>query len=118
MWWVEDFIFGENVKKRLKIAWADKIVIFTWLEKGWNENRRLSHFKKGFPLNAQCWLVDSLSQSEHEKTKSRFILGRKGTEDEDSEIEDNIQKEIDEHGDIIIGDFKDTYDNLPLKVFI
>ena len=58
----------------------------------------------------------NLSQSEHEKTKLRFILGRKGTEDEDPEIEKNIQKEIDEHGDIIIGDFKDTYDNLPLKV--
>ena len=52
----------------------------------------------------------------YQKTYLRFILGQKGTEDEDPEIEQNIQKEIEEHGDIIIGDFKDTYDNLPLKV--
>lgn len=62
-------------------------------------------------------MVCSTNQSKsRKKTRIRFILGKKSTEDEDPEIEKNIQKEIDQHGDIIIGDFKDTYDNLPLKV--
>ena len=44
----------------------------------------------------------------------RFLLG-KGTDNEDSEIVDGIRAEMDEYNDIIIGDFIDSYDNLPLK---
>jgi hypothetical protein len=45
----------------------------------------------------------------------RFLLG-KGSQPENSNIEKKIQEEIDEHGDIIIGNFIDSYNNLPQKV--
>ena len=44
----------------------------------------------------------------------RFLLG-KGSDGEDETIASAIRREIDEHDDIIIGDFVDSYDNLPLK---
>ena len=44
----------------------------------------------------------------------RFILGKQST-DEDPELTKRIEDEIEEHGDIIVGDFIDTYENLPLK---
>ena len=44
----------------------------------------------------------------------RFILG-KGSENENIIQSVSIQQEIKEFGDIIIGDFFDTYDNLPMK---
>ena len=45
----------------------------------------------------------------------RFILG-KPKSDENLELTNKINEEIETHGDIILGDFNDTYDNLPLKV--
>ena len=44
----------------------------------------------------------------------RFILG-KGDSNEDPELTKNITQEIKENGDIIVGDFIDSYENLPLK---
>ena len=44
----------------------------------------------------------------------RFILG-KGDQNEDPELTKNITQEIKENGDIIVGDFIDSYENLPLK---
>ena len=45
----------------------------------------------------------------------RFILGA-AKSDEDPELTKNIEKEVESYNDIILGDFYDTYDNLPLKV--
>ena len=45
----------------------------------------------------------------------RFLLGR-GGENEDPQISKAVEEEIEKFGDIIVGSFKDTYDNLPLKV--
>lgn len=44
----------------------------------------------------------------------RFILGKESST-EDPELTKRIEEEIKEHGDIIVGDFIDTYENLPLK---
>lgn len=44
----------------------------------------------------------------------RFILG-KGDSNEDPELTKNVTQEIKENGDIIVGDFIDSYENLPLK---
>ena len=40
-----------------------------------------------------------------------FLLG-------DSILQNELEKESSLHGDLIIGDFQDTYDNLPLKTFM
>ena len=40
-----------------------------------------------------------------------FLLG-------DGDNKEEIQKEADENGDLIVGDFEDTYDNLPIKTFL
>ena len=45
----------------------------------------------------------------------RFLLGR-GGENEDPQISKAVEDEIEKFGDIIVGSFEDTYDNLPLKV--
>ena len=45
----------------------------------------------------------------------RFLLGR-GGENEDPKISKAVEEEIEKIGDIIVGSFEDTYDNLPLKV--
>ena len=45
----------------------------------------------------------------------RFLLGR-GGENEDPQISKAVEEEIEKFGDIIVGSFEDTYDNLPLKV--
>lgn len=44
----------------------------------------------------------------------RFLLG-KGQKTEDADISKAINEEIEEHGDIVLGEFVDSYDNLPHK---
>jgi len=59
-------------------------------------------------------------QLDYRKVKSvpypaiRFLLGR-GGENEDPQISKAVEDEIEKFGDIIVGSFEDTYDNLPLK---
>ena len=49
-----------------------------------------------------------------------FLNGKplSGTGIEKPEVEGNITEEIEEFNDLIIGDFEDIYDNLPLKTLV
>ena len=58
--------------------------------------------------------LDLRKESNEPMPALRFLLGR-GTSEEDDSIQATIDAEIAKHDDIIIGQFEDTYDNLPLK---
>ena len=56
-------------------------------------------------------LETSLEMSQH-----MFILGQ-GDKNENITIAKQLEQEIKEHGDIIIGNFKDDYEHLSMKTF-
>jgi hypothetical protein len=47
----------------------------------------------------------------------RFLIGLE-SDTEDEEISGKVLDEMKKHGDLILGDFIDAYDNLPLKVSV
>ena len=85
-----------------------------------NQSRNFSLIKTARANQDQRALIRVHYKLDYRKVKTvpfpavRFLLGRGGP-NEDSQISAAIQKEIEEFGDIIVGSFEDTYDNLPLK---
>ena len=87
-----------------------------------NQSRNFSLIKTARANQDQRALIRVHYKLDYRKVKTvpfpavRFLLGRGGP-NEDPQISAAIKKEIEEFGDIIVGSFEDTYDNLPLKVF-
>ena len=46
-----------------------------------------------------------------------FLLGSE-TAAESVGATESVEEEIKEHGDLVVGNFPDTYDNLPIKTFL
>ena len=66
--------------------------------------------RKNFQLRKQIRkYYKNLKLGSNEQIKPIFIFGKS------KEQNDLFEKEKEEHGDFIIGDFEDSYQNLPLK---
>lgn len=62
--------------------------------------------------------VRKLAKLHDNYTNIFFLVGQTGSNDDDKQMDDKLQKESEQHHDLIYGNFFDTYTNLPLKTFL
>jgi hypothetical protein len=77
-----------------------------------NENFRPNFKRRNFLRAFQAFDRNSTKLENH--PQMRFLLG-KGQKTEAADVSKAILEEMEEHGDIVLGNFVDSYDNLPHK---